>query len=88
MVVKHEMDIIKTIEDDEDVENLSEDSDVEVEVSNLREIKIYCNFAIQFCFSYFSINQRSRSGSRRSISRMASSLCRRLRSTTKTLGMT
>lgn len=45
MVVKHEMDIIKTIEDDEDVENLSEDSDVEVEVSNLREIKIHCNFA-------------------------------------------
>ena len=32
MVVKNDMDIIKTIEDDEEVENLSEDSDVEVEV--------------------------------------------------------
>lgn len=29
------MDIIKTIEDDEEVENLSEDSDVEVEVSEI-----------------------------------------------------
>lgn len=33
MVVKSEMDLIKTIEDDEEVENLSEDSDVEIEVS-------------------------------------------------------
>lgn len=33
MAVKSEMDIVKTIEDDEEVENLSEDSDVEVEVS-------------------------------------------------------
>lgn len=33
MVVKSEMDIIKTIEDEEEVENLSEDSDVEIEVS-------------------------------------------------------
>lgn len=32
MVVKSEMDIIKTIEDDDEIENLSEDSDVEVEV--------------------------------------------------------
>lgn len=32
MVVKSEMDIIKTIEEDEDVENLSEESDVEVDV--------------------------------------------------------
>lgn len=32
MVVKTAMDIINTIEDDEDVENLSEDSDVEIEV--------------------------------------------------------
>jgi len=29
------MDIIKTIEDDEEIENLSEDSDVEVEVSGI-----------------------------------------------------
>jgi ATP-dependent RNA helicase DDX27 len=33
MVVQCSMDIIKTIEDDEEVDNLSEDSDVEVEVS-------------------------------------------------------
>lgn len=33
MVVKSEMDIVNTIEDDEEVENLSEDSDEEVEVS-------------------------------------------------------
>lgn len=33
MVIKSEMDIVKTIEDDEEVENLSEDSDVEIEVS-------------------------------------------------------
>lgn len=33
MVIKNEMDIIKTIEDDEEVENLSEDSDIEVDVS-------------------------------------------------------
>lgn len=32
MVAKSEMDIIKTIEEDEDVENLSEESDVEVDV--------------------------------------------------------
>jgi hypothetical protein len=32
MVVKSEMDIIKTIEDDDQVENLSEDSDEEIEV--------------------------------------------------------
>ena len=29
------MDIIKTIEDDEEIDNLSEDSDVEVEVSKI-----------------------------------------------------
>lgn len=33
MVVKSEMDIIKTIEDEDEVENLSEESDVEIEVS-------------------------------------------------------
>lgn len=33
MVIKSEMDIVNTIEDDEEVENLSEDSDVEIEVS-------------------------------------------------------
>jgi hypothetical protein len=33
MVVKSAMDIISTIEDDEVVENLSEDSEVEIEVS-------------------------------------------------------
>jgi hypothetical protein len=33
MVIKSEMDIVKTIEDDEEVESLSEDSDAEVEVS-------------------------------------------------------
>lgn len=32
MVVKSEMDIIRTIDDEEEVENLSEDSDAEVEV--------------------------------------------------------
>jgi hypothetical protein len=32
MVVKNEMDIIKTIEDEDEVENLSEESDVEIEV--------------------------------------------------------
>jgi hypothetical protein len=33
MVIKTEiMDLIKTIEDDEEVENLSEESDVEIEV--------------------------------------------------------
>jgi hypothetical protein len=30
MVIKSEMDIVKTIEDDEEVENLSEDSDADV----------------------------------------------------------
>lgn len=34
MVVKSEMDIIRTIDDEEEVENLSEDSDAEVEVSD------------------------------------------------------
>ena len=29
------MDIIKTIEDDDEIENMSEDSDVEVEVSEI-----------------------------------------------------
>lgn len=33
MGIKSEMDLIKTIEDDEEVENLSEASDVEIEVS-------------------------------------------------------
>lgn len=32
MVIKSEMDIIGTIEDDEKVDNLSEDSDIEIEV--------------------------------------------------------
>lgn len=32
MVVKTEMDIIRTIDDEEEVENLSEDSDAEIEV--------------------------------------------------------
>lgn len=81
------MDMIKTIEDDEDVENLSEDSDVEVKVSDLRKIKIHCKKEFNFVF-LISINQRSRSGLRRSISRMTSSLYRRRRSTTKTLEMT
>lgn len=36
MVIKSEMDIINTIEDDEEVENLSEDSEVEVDVSWLQ----------------------------------------------------
>lgn len=40
MVVKSEMDIIKTIEEDEDVENLSEESDVEVDVRSSER----CNF--------------------------------------------
>lgn len=35
MVVKSEMDIIRTIDDNEEVENLSEDSDAEVEVRKL-----------------------------------------------------
>lgn len=33
MTITGNMDIIGTIEDDEEIENLSEDSDVEVEVS-------------------------------------------------------
>lgn len=33
MVVASEMDLIKTIEDDEEVENLSEDSEAEIEVN-------------------------------------------------------
>lgn len=33
MVIRSEMDLIKTIEDDEEVENLSEDSDAEIDVS-------------------------------------------------------
>lgn len=37
MVVKSEMDIIRTIDDEEEVENLSEDSEAEVEV-NLAKI--------------------------------------------------
>lgn len=35
MVVKSGMDLIKTIEDDQEVENLSEDSEAEVEVSSV-----------------------------------------------------
>lgn len=35
MVVKNEMDIINTIEDDDEVENFSEDSDVEIEVRRM-----------------------------------------------------
>jgi hypothetical protein len=33
MVVKSEMDIIRTIDDEEEVENLSEDSEAEIEVN-------------------------------------------------------
>ena len=33
MVLNSEMDLIKTIEEDEEVENLSEDSEVEIDVS-------------------------------------------------------
>lgn len=42
MVVKSAMDIIKTIEDEDEVENLSEESDAEVEVSWTRKpVKIF-----------------------------------------------
>lgn len=54
------MDIIKTIEDDEEIENLSEDSDVEVEVSE--KFNNYFNtwiFELKFMF-FFSINQQNR----------------------------
>lgn len=40
MVVKSEMDIIRTIDDEEEVENLSEDSDAEVEVGYFVIFKI------------------------------------------------
>lgn len=35
MGIKSEMDIIGTIEDDQEIDNLSEDSDVEIEVLNI-----------------------------------------------------
>lgn len=40
MVIKSEMDIIGTIEDHEQVDNLSEDSDVEIEVSVVKCTRI------------------------------------------------
>lgn len=40
MVVKN-MDLITTIEDDQEVENLSEDSDAEVEVRKLRHLVFF-----------------------------------------------
>jgi hypothetical protein len=45
------MDIVKTIEDDEEVESLSEDSDAEVEVSWSWKSKrnfIKCSFSLQY----------------------------------------
>lgn len=56
------MDIIKTIEEDEEVENLSEDSDVEVEVSwkALKiSLKIISRFFLQYCL--VSANQAEES---------------------------
>ena len=51
MVIKSEMDIIKTIEDDEEVENFSEDSDVEVDVS-LMILKNLFLFFPSFFFNF------------------------------------
>jgi hypothetical protein len=54
MVVKSEMDLIKTIEDDDEVENLSEDSDVEIEV---REDEFSGNSSnLQWNFPMFSVS--------------------------------
>lgn len=83
MVIKREMDLIKTIEDDEEVENLSEESDVEVEVKEHEKIGV----VMILMMDLFSINQRSRSDRRRNTLKAVSSLSRRCRSTTKTLGM-
>lgn len=55
----NKMDIIKTIEDDEEVANLSEDSDVEVEVRILF-LKLKCLFLITHVLLFLSINQQSR----------------------------
>lgn len=50
MVVKSEMDIIRTIDDEEEVENLSEDSDAEVEVSDLMKFTFCRNFTQNYLF--------------------------------------
>lgn len=52
MGVKSEMDLIKTIEDDEEVENLSEDSDIEIDVSvSCRNIEFISQHALLFSVS-------------------------------------
>lgn len=80
------MDIIKTIEDDEEIENLSEDSDVEIEVRKMKKTREFDkNFNVSFVPS--SINQQSRRHRKRNCLKTASSLCRQLKNTTKTHGM-
>lgn len=78
------MDLIKTIEDDEEVEILSEESDAEVEV---RPCKHFAEQRFHVEIN-FSINRRRRSDKRRRLLRATSSLYHRHKNTTRTPGMT
>lgn len=87
------MDLIKTIEEDEEISHLSEDSDAEVEVifffqiwtlfsMNRIDLKL-CDF---YDFFWNSINQQN-FGRRKSYSAIISSLCHQCRSTITIHGM-
>ncbi len=50
-MVNISMDLIKTIEDDEEIQDLSEDSDIEVDVSTLYLPEcVFCHFNFLFLF--------------------------------------
>lgn len=86
MVIKSEMDIVKTIEDDEEVENLSEDSDVEVEVSRTRKINVLKFTSFLHVFLPFSINQQNKSARSNPTLKVDFNLFLRYLSTTRTPG--